>query len=422
MQAGNPGTGNEAGDEALQLDPDAVWVIEPEDDADDLEIDRIVERERMARRRFLEVRQASGIGSSELLGTPDRDGNIERPGLFDGGALDVYHAHTRPITDEDVDSGRDSIDLLRGNLQEPIAVAYYFRTTGRRGRRVKAPATHPDYPGTSCSRDAIIFADEKREVWKRGTAPLEVKNPRSGGFHRLFEQGTSPAIVLQLQYQSAVTRSTWGSFAFCNLEHSAGPIIPVDIEADPVVGEWLLVNVSRFWVEHVVPRIPPDPAEWAQLLDKAPPVRTAPTSSKLITLDPVGHADAVELAARLFELGALFKSAEEAKEEIQQRLDGWLRERFPAYSKFEIDQLGKITRIASKGRVTFDADALREHRPIDRDAFVRFLREFHEDDVDGRTFDDASIEELADSLALDVGRFNRQGAPYEYLRTYPAKP
>lgn len=361
----------------------------------------MTEREYQERLEFLTARQA-GVGTSDLWP------------LLTGEALDVYHSKTRKITEEDVVEGRDSIHLLRGNLLEPHAADFYWRMTGRQGRRETGQVFHPQYPGAMASPDGTIFdgaraLDDEDEIMP-GTGYLELKAPGLHVFGNLVDQGTRDSIIYQLQYGVAVRRKEWGSFGFFNLEHSRGPLIPVDVIASPEIGQFCLEIVAEFWTEHVEPRIPPDPETWALLLEKAPPALE--TSGQVVTVE---DEEAATILRLLVDASETEREAKATKKEAQSALDDWMQENVPDSDRIQVPNVGKATRIRAAGRETLDLDALRDHRPMDRDAFVRFCR----DEAGG--FTEEEIEDAADRAALDLDRFMKEGSPYSYVRAYPAK-
>lgn len=365
----------------------------------------MTEREFQERKAFLEARQA-GVGTSDVWP------------ILTGGALDVYHSKTRPITEEDVVEGQDRVDLLRGNLLEPHAADFYWRLTGRQGRREKGQVFHPDYPGAMASPDGTIFDgahaldDEGQEM--PGTGYLELKAPGLHVFGNLVDHGTRDSIIYQLQYGVAVRRKAWGSFGFFNLEHSRGPLIPVDVIASPEIGEFCLSIVAEFWTEHVEPRIPPDPEKWALLLEEAPPVLE--TSGEVVTVE---DPEAAGLLRLMVDAAETEKEAAAAKKEAQAALDEWMQDHVPDSDRIQVPNVGKATRIRAAGREALDLDALRDHKPLDRDAFVRAV-ERGEIRFRGAPKGDTA-EDWADFLALDLDRFMKEGRPYSYVRAYPAK-
>lgn len=371
----------------------------------------LIEREEQKRYEFLKGRQR-GVSSNGLYSA------------MTGEAEKTYYEITRPITIEDVRRGRDKIDLMRGIFLEPIAVPLYFGTTGRRGKRQFGQVFNDEFPNAMTSPDATIFADEAREEpWKRGTGTLEIKAPRSFVFGELIDHGTREAIIYQLQGALAVRGHAWGSYGFLNLEHSDGPIFPIDVAPDPEVGHFMLEHQQAFWDQHVAPRKAPDNDKWALLLEKAPPAKEMQDGT-LVVLDPTKYAAIVSMVRSFMQVNDVKKQAEEAKDGLAADLDAAMAEAFPGKSKFQVPGLGKITKVHNEGRIGFDKDALAAHRPIDRDAYIRRMREA---DV-GAKFQpagfptwEAYVEHIADELALDLTRFEKRGAPYSFWKATPAK-
>lgn len=353
------------------------------------------------------------MGSSDMLGSR------WNPRLLDGGALTVYHEKTRPITDEALDGGNDQIDLMRGILQEGIAVEMYKRKTGRKVRRERKQFFHPDYPGAMTSADGTIFQDQARAIeWQRSTGGLEIKNPRSFVMQDLIEYGTRDSIIMQLQHSIATRRLSWGSYGFFNLEHNAGPIISIDVPADPVVGNFMLEISADFWAKHVVPRVPPDPAKWAQLLEKAPEVQRPDDDEgdKHRVLDPEKDADFIEQMRLFMDSNELGKASEETKARAGAELARLMTLTYGGDRKYKAPGLGKLTRVFLDARESFDRSALFAHKPIDRDAFIRWSRLMGTDEESQRRF-----EELADTMALDLMRFVSRGEPSAHWRSWRAK-
>lgn len=373
--------------------------------------DVLVSRERARRRSFLEGRQR-GVGTSELHS------------ILTGGALTSYLSKTRPVTDDDVVAGEDVIDLMRGVLLEPLAISMYWKVTGRTGKRERGQMFHPEYPGAMCSPDVTIFEDQSRPAELRDTGTGEVKAPRSWVYGELATHGTRESILFQIQGAIAVRRKSWGSLGYFNLEHNEGPLIPVDIPAQPDIGVFLLEMMAKFWTEHVVPRVPPKNEEWAKLIEKAP--RLKPIKRDEV-LRVIGDRDEDKPAVAWFRSHVQAKSAikesEAIIEEVKGALDKWLVETFgPSVCKFEIPTVGKITRVRAKGQKYLDKGALHAHKPIDRDAFVRWYQKLAKGIADGRVATDPkNADAIADALSLDLDAFKRDGDPYEYLLLTPAK-
>lgn len=349
-------------------------------------------RDSTERRAFLEARRDSGIGGSEIHD------------LLTGNALTVYHNHTRPIEHEDAD---ESIHLLRGRVLEPFALEVFARMTGWVVRHEKQQVTHPDYPGASCSPDGTLFDPARTD---EGSG--EVKAPSWRVFRYLIEHGTRDEILWQVQHTLAVRRMLWGTLIFVTLEHSDGPLYHVDVEAQPDVGQFCLEVAAEFWRQHVIPRVPPDPWEWAKLREKAPRLADRePYGKQLVALDDDEEARA--LIAQRCTVDTVLRQAAFAKEDITDELDALLARAYPGQGRFEVSGLAKVTRVQTKTAGGFDKSLLVEHRPVDRDALVRYLMDEHGFEVE-------KAEGVAEMLRLDLGHFQRPGRPYEFLKVTPA--
>lgn len=351
---------------------------------------------------FLKDRQL-GLGGSDM---PRLLGLV--PGV---NALDVYHDKTRPLREEDTES--EPIDFLRGREHEPNAREWYARHTGRRVGETHEALLHPDYPAFRGHTDGVIFPDPERKPkpgteWSdpeaiKGEGTLELKCPRVSIFSRVYESGLRLSELVQTQTYNAIGRRSWGSLGYYSMEHDAGPLLPVDVEADPELGSFLLRTGQRFWDKHVVPRIPPEPSEWKLLEDpEAPKVR----ESEGRTTD-VGDADLAAALLAAFEAKKLLSGAESLKDDRMRELAAVLEAK-ELPDRIQVPGVGKISRVVSEGRETLSKDALRGHRPIDRDKLERFLGK-------------EAFPTLLAELELDLDRFLRRGAPFEYLRITEAK-
>lgn len=317
-------------------------------------------------------------------------------------ALDVYHRLTRPQPDPDDTETEESIDTLRGHRLERDAATDYWRLTGRKGRKVGGVTSHPDFPAFQVHLDYQVFSDDSRDPDMVGPGNLELKAPRASRFDRILNHGLFQSELVQTWTQSAVSRWTWGSLAFYNLEHNRGPLFWIDQVLDPKMGTFLLEAGQRFWDEHVVKRVPPDPTEW-ELFAKADAPKLIELAGEVVLVEDEG---VVRLAEEFIEArdlreqaAGLYEKAAAAMLEAQKRL-GVKRVQVPSIA-------GKFTVVQNAGRVSFQKDALALARPIDWDLARDFLLNM------GVPEDE--INEVLEGMALDLGRFERQGEPSEYV-------
>jgi predicted phage-related endonuclease len=355
----------------------------------------------MNRLDFLKGRQR-GIGGSDiptLLGL--------RPGA---NALDVYHSKTRPI---DESSSLSGIDIERGNALEDQAREFYWRHTGRKGRNVKKPIGHPDYPAFKCHLDFEIFADDNRPAELRGPGIGETKCPRAFVMRKIADHGMRRSELLQGLTYAAVSRRSWAGFNYFSWEYDGGPTLPIDVPANTRLGKFLLETGQRFWDDHVAKRVPPDPDEWNLLgKDVAADVDEHAVRQSTGKLVPIDDEEFASVADQMMELGDLKKQAEAGYKAAGEDLQRWIEENVDS-DRIIVPGVGKVTVVRSEGRSSFSVSAIEGHRPIDRDKLYKWLLET------GTPTD--KVEELLAGLELDIGQYRRQGEPYSYVRVTRAK-
>lgn len=365
---------------------------------------------RAERLRFLKARQR-GLGATDM---PKILGLDE----YGEDALDVYFQKTRDL--EALESTEATIHQLRGHVTEPVAAELYWgfaheKVGGprREGRKAPKEYTHPDYPAFRVHCDYIIFADEERPEGLRGTGVLELKAPTVGRMENVVEEGMREAEHVQGMVETAVSRLEWVSFGFANLESRYGPIVVVDFESDPGVESFLLETGQRFWDEHVVPRIPPDPAEWAALMrsDEAPELVERSGELVVVEEDDPRHEELARLCLESMTGSELKKEGEALDRNARKQVQEYMEQHFET-DKVELPGVARPIIIRSRGRDSFRGDTLRSAMPIDRDAFLRWLVE--QDIALGY----GEPDEIADALKLDLDLFVKAGAPFSYARVY----
>ena len=350
------------------------------------------------RRAFLERRQG-GIGGSDI---PKIIGVSQY-----GDALDVYYDKTRPIRDEDVEE--DTIHQKRGHVLEPMALAEYWYKTKRKGRAWPGDyVQHPDFPACIVTPDAETFRDAEREEGFRGPGVVEVKSPVSSIFRRVYEEGLRDSEIVQLQFNCAVARREWGTLVYYTLEEKSGPLIHVDLVADPRLGAFLLEAAQRFWDEHVVPRIPPDPDEW-QLMAATDAPKLVEVTGETELLDDGELFDRKLLS--MLDLHDTAKDAEERRKAIGKEVLDRLVEL--GLKKARVPKVARLTVVTKKGRVSFNKERLRNAMPLDRDKVERWLREHGPSESVPMTAYD--VGRMLFDCTLDLEQFEKVGAPTRHL-------
>lgn len=310
----------------------------------------------------LVTEQQHGVGGSEV-------GALCGANPFKN-VLDVYHKKTRPIP---VAPEPDTIHTRRGRLLEPIAADRYTEATGKRvmnvGLRVMQDRPH-----------ALVHLDRKVVGEPRG---LEAKAPASRSMDWQIRNGIRDEYLIQGQYACAVTGYDACDFALVSLETDPD-FITFPVPFDREFGQVLLERVDRFWFQHVVPRIPPDPdaPEWAPLDrvpgvdlsphlpgEKIPPLTVEPdTTHPLLVQCQEAARWLMERSADQSEARALYEAAKDRMAELMDEVR----------SKLDVDGLvfpglGTVYYRVQKGAPRVDVKRLRAAAPLDRDAMIRFL-------------------------------------------------
>lgn len=349
--------------------------------------------------RICGKRHPQGIGASQMptiLGLrPKRN------------ALDVYHELTRPARPDD--DGPPTIDQHRGHRLEPLAAEDYWERTGRRGRKSGGATTHPGYPAFQVHIDFDVFADDSvDDPVRRRSGIMEAKAPRSNRFRRLVDHGLYQSELVQLYTQCAVARRAWGDLAFYCLEHGDGPLLIIEQTLDPAMGDFLLGIGQRFFDEHVVPRIPPDPSEWELLAREDAPALVELSGALTVVEDDEIRA----LGEAMLEARSLRTQGEGLYETEAERMEKWMEG--AGLRRIQIPGTGKFTLVQLQGRASFDEQALAGSRPLSWDLVRERLIS-----TEGLSEDDADAALV--ELELDLDAFRRRGDPSQHVRATPAK-
>lgn len=315
-------------------------------------------------------------------------------------ALDVYHELTRPRP-PDLEDDDENIHRIRGHDLEPVAATRYAIATERTVEEVDNPVYHEDYPAFVCHLDRRIAKDRKREKEKRGTGVLEIKNPMREKFGRVLDYGLFQSESIQNMTYGAVVGDAWGSIAWHNLEHPKGPLHYADLVYDPRMLRFLLEAGQRFWDEHVVARVPPDPSEW-ELLAREDAPKLEKVEGELLVLD---DEVAEKLAADFVEARDLRTKANDLYDERAAEMLEWMHAN--ELRRAEVPEVGKFSVVQSDGRDTFSRKSLELALPLDWDLVRARLLALGVDE------DKVSDEMLG--MLLDLSRFMKRGDPFEYV-------
>lgn len=375
------------------------------------------------RLQFLRRRQ-EGIGGSDvpkILGYSDY-----------GDARSVFHEKTREITREDVEAEEiEDTDLERGRDLEPKAREKYAERTGRDGRQWPE-RRHPDKDFFIAHVDWEVFASKANPEGMEGeTGVAEFKCPSLERYDRIAEHGLADREFLQLVWYLHVTGRPWGGFGLYNPYSRRNPhLLTPDVIVGPDEKEMMRFlddRMEEFYRKHVEERIEPDPDEWS-VTDSASDVPDVIGDYVTVhpeRIDPSERPEAHEAAVELLQIAQDFAEAREAKnegkeayKEAKKKASEWIEEYgAPIFGsrKFDVPTVGKIATVVSSGRDRFDDEALRGHRPLDRDALHRTLRSWK---GEGLLPEDFGIESFLSEHELDLDRFVDEGGSYSYVRMY----
>ena len=276
--------------------------------------------------------------------------------------LDVYH---EKISDLEPDDPNWRMEW--GLIAEPIAADLYAKKTGRAIRR-QPLRRHSEYEFLIANVDRQIMAGTA-DVTSPGA--LEIKCPGIGHFSKIKAHGLPDYAVLQLQHYLGVLDYSWGSFAIFNSE--SGPPIHFDMSADQELIENLFERERDFWLNHVVPRIPPP-----EIID-ADNLNIPQIEGDVITIDEPEWREAARDLQDAVQLKKTAMELEKYSKEILQKL---------------MDDLG--------------ADA------VEIPDLARFYYRTH----DGRTSWKKTAEKLAMESGLPLSQFLEVGKPYRSFRSY----
>jgi len=326
-------------------------------------------------------------------------------------ALDAFHSLTRPQQDDD----EQTIDTMRGKALEDMARDHFWARTGWKGRATRGVVTHPDYPAFQCHTDFEIFADPGRTWeglpapdWMLGAGVGETKAPRSSTVQRILNEGMRQSELLQAYTYGAVRRRTWACMNYFTWEHEVGPCIPIPIQVKADMAGFLLENGQRFWDEHVVPRVPPDPTEWELLAKEGMP----PLPELMGDLMTIDDEATVALAREVTEARDLKKRGEE----LYRAKTAAMLEAMTAlgYRRAAVGDVGNFSVVTKEGVLTFQKESLAIARPLDWDLVRAYLMSKQ---LFAKTKEEAeaAVDALLASMELDLTRFGRRGDPSRYL-------
>jgi len=280
----------------------------------------------------------------------------------------------------------------RGTRLEEIAAEEYAAKTGKRLHRVHGRLQHPVYPFLTGKID-------RRVVGERALA--EIKCPSLGAFSKIKRTGLHEGYIAQMQTYLGLAGFEVGYWViFCADQME---VVDFPVEFDPELYTQIVDRVSSFWLNHVVPKIPPVAVE----LDEA----------RLEIQRAEGAVPRIDLSSngQFCEVAAMLRDAKQLKAEAE-ILEAQAREQVLEYADGPGVYIGGDVRISytfSRGRSSFDKKALAGAKPFDRIATSAAVLK-----LCGGVASDA-IAALR-GCELDLTAFEKQGASFAVLRVSQA--
>lgn len=211
------------------------------------------------------ARRKTGIGSSDspilYLGE-----------VFGKAPLDIYVDKTTPHVPEG-DSYKESDDFRRGHLYEPLLLNEYMRLSGI---TVYMPCNDQERFGDSSpfySRhsNGILYADYDG-VCEDGWI-VEAKAPRQIKADKMRNEGVENYYLVQTAHQAAIAAEKgtqwWPAKDFKGVrlivwepERAVPQVVELPYNAE--FSDMVVDKSTRFWREHIEPRVPPTRAKHAQ--------------------------------------------------------------------------------------------------------------------------------------------------------------
>lgn len=209
-------------------------------------------QERERRLKWLETRR-QGLGGSDIA-------TLLRAHRYKT-ITDIYHEKLNPPV---VVEG--NIAMERGNALEPMLLEEYQRRMICDLEETRfVTHTHAKYPYFLATVDGIVHPRE--EFWQKfplegcsGPGVIECKTAIGDGAPRWYD-GIPREVYHQTQYYIDVLGLEWGVIVYL-VDNVYGHL---HIQKDEKLVKVMRDVGSKFWTEHVIPRVPPEPETYEDI-------------------------------------------------------------------------------------------------------------------------------------------------------------
>lgn len=292
---------------------------------------------------------------------------------------------------------RETPDIRRGRLHEPVAAQLYVERTGARVQPVQL-LRHPEHEFLFASADRMVMATPER-----AEHPLEIKCPRSWVFPKVKREGLPDYAILQGQQEAAV----WGAAETEYVVYGSddADIVVFPIPFDPEAWDRIVNVAGEFWHDCVMMDIPPD-----EDTEPPAPVNLPEVKGEMVRRTDEAFADA---AREWREAKEVAEEAGQLRDQAKARLIELVGE--DALGCYEGGGV-RFYYAERAGRRSFDEQSLRGHGALDPLKVMAWL-----DATIPESGDPAWMAQLRAEWALDLEQFVKRGAPFRELRGYPLR-
>ena len=219
----------------------------------------------------------------------------------------------------------DNEQMRQGRDLEQYVADRFMEATGKKVKRLNAMLAHPDHDWMLADVDRLVVGEKALLECK--TTSVYNKSDFEGG-------EIPPYYYVQVQHYLAVTGLPVGYLAVLVLNRG---FYWYQIDADPNEQAALIAAEEKFWTNHVMKQVPPDP-DGSESSREAALALTCPVG------EPVGEALLYDLDSEITRLLALqgqIKAMEQDADAIKQKLMLALGEN--AYGRSNVAKVSYLT-------------------------------------------------------------------------------